>query len=229
MTDMLPTLAINGLFVGQVKFLDREGNTSAIVKTAAPGRVRLTERGLASDEQADRRVHGDEGKALHQFPAEHLAQLQTAFPEARNLHPGGLGENTSTTGMTEADICIGDRFRIGTAIVEVSQPRLPCWKIEHRTGVTGMVSYVFDHGIAGWYFRVLEAGEIGAGDTMIHVERPANAPTLALFWQLMRAQRPAAEALEQLANASGLEPDWRNKLLDRAERLRNGSAPELRT
>jgi len=224
MTKLLPTIHLDGVFVGSVKFLDREGNTSAIAKTAAPGRVQLTMQGLASDEQADRRVHGDEGKALHQFPAEHLAQLQTAFPEARNLHPGGLGENISTTGMTEADICIGDRFRIGTAIVEVSQPRLPCWKIEHRTGVTGMVSYVFDHGIAGWYFRVISAGEIGAGDTMIHLDRQANAPSLALFWQLTRAQRPAPEALEHLANAVGLEPDWRKKLLDRVDWLRRNAA-----
>jgi MOSC domain-containing protein YiiM len=221
MTTLLPTLDIDGLFVGQIKFLDREGNTSAIAKTAAAGRVQLTAHGLAGDEQADRRVHGDEGKALHQFPAEHLAQLQAAFPEARNLHRGGLGENISTTGVTETDICIGDRFRIGTAIVEVSQPRLPCWKIEHRTGVTGMVDYVFKHGIAGWYFRVLEAGEIGDGDRIVHLERPANAPALALFWQLMREQQPAPEALEQLANATGLEPDWRKKLLERATRLRN--------
>jgi MOSC domain-containing protein YiiM len=211
---------VDGLFAGRVALLENDSRSSAIAKSAVSGRLALTPTGLVGDEQADRRVHGDEGKALHLLPAEHLVRLQSAFPEARHLYPGGLGENISTAGQTECDVCIGDIFRIGTAWIQVSQPRRPCWKIDHRTGCDGMAAYIFLHGIAGWYFRVLEAGTIAVDDVMTHSERPVGAPTLMAFWNLTRNERYPAEALEQLATAPGLEPDWRTRLQERAAYLR---------
>jgi len=218
-----PQIAIDGLFAGQVAPLAGDGRSSAIVKMPVGGRCRLTTEGLAGDTQADRRAHGGGGKALHQFPAEHYARLAKAFPAAQNLVPGGLGENVSTRGLTEEDVCIGDIFRLGGARIQVSQPRTPCWKIDHRTACEGVSAFIAGHGLAGWYYRVLEAGEVGAGDSLEHLERPADAVTLAEFWRVIRTPRPAIDALLRLAYASGLDAQWAGKLTQRAEWLRNNA------
>jgi MOSC domain-containing protein YiiM len=221
-------IVIDGLFAGQVALLKGDSRSSAIVKTAVRGRCQLTAEGLAGDTQADRGVHGGDGKALHHYPAEHYAQLAAAFPDALHLAPGGLGENISTRGLTEADVCIGDVFRIGSARIQVSQPRTPCWKIDTRTACEGVSAFIGEHGLAGWYYRVLATGGVAAGDWLEHIERPADAVTLAEFWRVIRAQRPTLEALLRLAYASGLDEAWTGKLMQRVEWLRNnsqGSAP----
>lgn len=221
-------IAIDGLFVGQVAQLAGDSRSSAIVKKAVSGRCLLTAAGLQGDTQADRRVHGGVGKALHHYPAEYYAQLAAAFPDAHHLAPGGLGENISTRGMTEADVCIGDVFCIGSARIQVSQPRTPCWKIDTRTECEGVSAFIGEHGLAGWYYRVLGSGGIAAGDRLEHIERPADAVSLAEFWCVIRAPRPPIAALLRLAYASGLDETWAGKLLQRAEWLRNntqGNAP----
>lgn len=219
-----PPILIDGLYAGRVALLAGDSRSSAIVKTAVAGRCRLTAQGLAGDTQADRRAHGGGGKALHQFPAEHYVRLAAAFPAAQNLAPGGLGENISTHGLTEHDVCIGDIFRLGNARIQVSQPRTPCWKIDHRTACDGVAAFIAEHGLAGWYYRVLEAGEAGAGDRLEHLERPADAVTLAEFWRVLREPRPPLAALLRLAYASGLDPQWTGKLTQRAEWLRHNES-----
>jgi MOSC domain-containing protein YiiM len=223
---MNPPITVDALFVGQIARLAGDSRSSAIVKAPVSGRCRLTAEGLAGDTQADRRVHGGGGKALHQYPAEHYARLAAAFPEAQHLAPGGLGENMSTCGMTENDVCIGDVFAVGSARIQLSQPRTPCWKIDTRTTCDGVAAFIAEHGLAGWYYRVLEAGEIGAGDRLEHIERPAEAVTLAEFWRVTRTPRPSIAALLRLAHASGLDPQWTDKLMQRAEWLRNNGSSE---
>ncbi len=218
---MNPRIAVDGLFIGQVARLAGDSRSSAIVKTPVSGRCLLTAEGLTGDTQADRRVHGGGGKALHQFPAEHYALLAAAFPAAQHLMPGGLGENVSTRGLTENDVCIGDVFRLGGARIQLSQPRTPCWKIDHRTACAGVAAFIAEHGLAGWYYRVLEAGEVSPGDWLEHVERPVAAVSLVEFWRVTRAPRPSIEDLNRLAHASGLDAQWVGKLMQRAEWLRN--------
>ena len=221
-------IAIDGLFAGQVAQLKGDSRNSAIVKAPVSGRRLLAEEGLTGDTQADRRAHGGDGKALHHYPAEHYARLAAAFPDAQHLAPGGLGENISTHGLTEDHVCIGDVFRIGDACIQVSQPRTPCWKIDTRTACEGVSAFIGEHGLAGWYYRVLETGEVAAGECLEHIERPVDAVTLTEFWRVIRAQRPSIEALLRLAYATGLDEIWAGKLMQRAEWLRNnsqGSAP----
>ena len=220
---MNPRIAVDGLYVGQVALLAGDSRSSAIVKTPVAGRCLLTAEGLTGDTQADRRAHGGGGKALHQYPAEHYAQLAAAFPAAQHLAPGGLGENISTHGLTENDVCIGDVFRLGGARIQVSQPRTPCWKIDHRTACAGVAAFIAEHGLAGWYYRVLETGEIAPGDWLEHVERPADAVSLAEFLRVTREPRPSIEALNRLARATGLDAQWVGKLTQRAEWLRNNA------
>lgn len=208
-----------GLFVGRVGFLPGESRGSAIAKDALDGPCRIGPDGLAGDEHADPKAHGGAEKAVHLFPIEHYEALARAFPEARHLVPGGLGENISTRGLTEETVHIGDVFTLGTARLQVSQPRTPCWKIDARCGVEGIAAHVAEHGCSGWYFRVLAPGECRTGDSLAHVERPAGSISLARFQRGLRIQRPALELLDRFAAAPGLAPDWVRKIRGRIEWL----------
>lgn len=223
--ELMAPVAVTGLFVGRVGFLPGESRGSAIAKVPLVGPCTIGKNGFAGDEHADPRAHGGPEKAVHLFPAEHYETLALAFPEARHLVPGGLGENISTRGLSEENVHIGDIFALGTARLQVAQPRTPCWKIDARCGVEGIAAHVAEHGIAGWYFRVLADGSCLRGDALIHTERPAGSVSLARFHRGLRGQRPALELLHRLAGAPGLNPDWARKIRQRMEWLRdNGDA-----
>lgn len=215
----MPPVIVDGLFVGRVGLLPGESRGSAIAKTALAGPVTIGPEGLAGDEHADTRAHGGSEKAVHLFPREHYAALAQAFPEARHLQPGGLGENVSSRGLTEENTCIGDVFGLGSARLQVAQPRTPCWKIDARCGVEGVAAHVAQYGIAGWYFRVLEAGECVAGDLLVHLDRPTGAVTLARFNRSMAEHRPSLAALDRMATAPGLAPEWTRRIRERMARL----------
>lgn len=217
--ELIAPVIVTGLFAGRIGLLPGESRGSAIAKQALAGRVGIGSEGLEGDEHADPRAHGGSEKAVHLFPQEHHAALARAFPEARHLEPGGLGENLSTSGITEEDACIGDIFALGTARLQIAQPRTPCWKIDARCGVDGVAAHVAELGIAGWYFRVLVPGECAAGDVLKHLERPGGAVSLARFNSTLRAHRPALAALEHLATAPGLAFEWIHRIRDRMARL----------
>ena len=144
------------LFAGGVRPLPPNNRPSGIFKTALHQPAWVGMNGLAGDEQADLRVHGGPEKALHQYPAGNYAALANAFPDViSDLVPGSLGENLSVAGWDETNVCIGDIFQLGGAVIQVSQPRTPCWQIDSRFVVGGMTIYIHDHGLKGWYFRVL--------------------------------------------------------------------------
>ncbi len=222
--NRIPSCNIDAVFVGKVAVLADDSRSSAIVKTAVTGAVQLSDEGLVGDTHADRQAHGGPDKALHLFPAEHYATLLTAFPAARNLLPGGLGENITTRGLTEDTVCIGDIFALGAARIQVTQPRTPCWKIDRRTGCEGVAAHIAAHGCTGWHYRVLEPGAISAGDSLMHLERPAGSVPLARFWRTVRTPRPLPAVLSLLAAAPGLSPEWVQKLRDRIERLSRNEA-----
>ena len=219
--ELIAPVIVSGIFTGRIGFLPGESRGSAIAKEPLAGRCVIGVEGIAGDEHADPRVHGGSEKAVHLFPQENYATLVLAFPEARHLRPGGLGENLSTSGITENEACIGDVFALGTARLQIAEPRTPCWKIDARCGVEGVAAHVAEHGIAGWYFRVLAPGECAAGDALIHLERPPGAVSLAHFHQSQRAQRPDLAVLDRLADAPGLSPDWVRKIRSRIEWLQN--------
>ncbi|AVH29065.1 MOSC domain-containing protein [Vibrio diabolicus] len=149
------------------------GAQSAINKQVLPDRQHATELGFTSDEQGDPRFHGGIQKALHIYPSEHYPIWQqqlgkrTIFQSA-----GGFGENISSEGVTESTICLKDKIRIGSTLLEVSQGRMPCWKLNVRFDQHDMARRLQDTLRTGWYFRVLEEGDIGAGDKIILCERP---------------------------------------------------------
>ncbi len=150
----------------------RGDERSAIGKHPLAGKVRVTRLGLEGDEQADLAHHGGPDMAVHLYPLDHHAFWREELGDHPLLEtPGAFGSNLSVAGIAEEDVCLGDRFRLGTALVEACQPRKPCWKIEHRFERKRMVKRILQTGRCGWYYRVLEEGAVEAGDTLELVER----------------------------------------------------------
>jgi len=210
------------LFMGGIRPLPPDNKPTGIFKREIIMPAWLGHEGLSGDAQADRRVHGGPDKALHQYPLAHYARLAAAFPEARDLLvPGSIGENLSVPGWDEENICIGDTFRLGDTVIQVSQPRNPCWKIDHRYGIEGMAKLIDDEGITGWYFRVIEEGSIEPNCPFELMERKASEVSISKLLTLWHEHRPDPMALEALAATPGLAENWRKKLRDRADRLKN--------
>jgi MOSC domain-containing protein YiiM len=130
--------------------------------------------GFVADRQGDPRHHGGPEKAVHHYASEHYAFWRRElmpFPDVRNMAVGGFGENISTLGLTEENVCVGDVFQLGGATIQVTQPRQPCWKLAIRFNVEAMALKVQDSGRTGWYYRVLEPGEVGPHDALRRVRQ----------------------------------------------------------
>jgi len=149
----------------------RRDEQSAIAKHAIEGRVAITARGLTGDEQADLVHHGGPDMAVHHYPLDHHDFWRDELGAHDLLaRPGAFGSNLSVSGLREDGVHLGDRFRLGSALLEACQPRQPCWKIEHRFGHKGMVKTILETGRCGWFYRVLEEGEAQAGDMLERVD-----------------------------------------------------------
>ncbi|MFO6447640.1 MOSC domain-containing protein [Erythrobacter sp. NE805] len=185
---------------------------SAFAKRPQEGPVPIHAEGLAPDEQADRTVHGGPEQALHLYPLDHHAWWRGVIGDHPALaEPGGFGSNLGVTGLTEEHVHIGDRFRCGSALIEVSRPRSPCWKIEHRFGHKGMVAQVIKSGRCGWYFRVIETGEVAAGDCLERVAIGSADWSIARVFRALTAGKGSREELAQLAELPALTPHLRAK------------------
>jgi MOSC domain-containing protein YiiM len=186
--------------------------TSAIAKRPREGLVQIHADGLAPDEQADRTVHGGPEMALHLYPLDHHDWWRGQIGDHPALdEPGAFGSNLAVRGLSEEHVHIGDRFRLGTALIEISQPRQPCWKIEHRFGAKGMVTAVVQSGRSGWYFRVIEPGEVQAGDQMQRVAIGAENWTVARAFRALVAGKATPKELAELAALPTLTPRLREK------------------
>lgn len=200
------------LCVGQSKPIDG-GKRSAIDKRAVEGPVRIETLGLAGDAQADRRHHGGPHMAVHHYPADHYPFWRGQLPDLERLNqPGAFGENLHAAGLTETDVFIGDRFRLGSALLEVSMGRQPCATLERFFG-HDMVRRILANHRCGCYFRVLEEGEAEAGDTLELVERPQSSWSVErAFSVLFDPKNPGARGeLAELASLPALSPQWRAK------------------
>ncbi|UBM12366.1 MOSC domain-containing protein [Cupriavidus metallidurans] len=207
-------IPIAAVLAGRVKPFGPKGVPSGIEKTVVSGSVRITKLGLDIDEQGDPKHHGGPEKALHHYPRDHYPVWHdTLAAHGGNVDvldaPGAFGENFSTHGLTEAEVCIGDRFRVGTALVEVSQARQPCWKLNHRFGYAAMSRSVQERGRTGWYYRVIEEGEVSAGDRMVLVARPYPQWTLQRLLHVLYVDRLNDTALAEMADLAPLAESWR--------------------
>lgn len=184
----------------------RGGEQSAIAKTPVSGPVFIGELGLSGDHQADKIDHGGPEMAVHQYPQDHHAFWREQIGDHALLsNAGAFGTNLVVTGMRESDIWIGDRFRLGDAVLEACQPRQPCWKIEHRFDQKAMVKKIIKSGHCGWFYRVIETGNAQAGDALIRMERGDEAWSMArifkTIWGVSKdpAEKPTLAEMQELA------------------------------
>jgi MOSC domain-containing protein YiiM len=231
---------VDALLTGKVAPLGDSGKRSGIDKHPVSTRVRLDETGLEGDEQADHKHHGGAEKALHHYAFDHYAMWRDEWLSssiggggadgrdaqraltgiARFASRGAFGENLSTHGMTEANVCVGDVYRIGNAIVQLSQPRQPCWKLNLRFTRDDMSRRVQQTLRTGWYYRVLEAGDVGAGDRIERLARVHPQWTVERLLHVLYVDRDNLAALEQMANLDTLTASWRATA---AKRLASGA------
>lgn len=194
---------------------------TGIYKTRVTQPLPLGYDGFTGDRQGDLRNHGGPHRTLCQYPAEHYAYWRTLYPHsAASFLPGGFGENISTQGLTESDVCVGDIFRLGSAIIQISQPRMPCWRLSRKLGLLKLAKQMAQNGLSGWLYRTLEPGIIAPGDKLELTHRPTHAITLAALWTTRTATEPDLEKLERFANLEELYKSWRLAFSSRLEYLR---------
>ena len=181
---------------------------SGFAKKPVSGPVFLDHDQLAGDGQADRTVHGGPEKALLGYCADHYKHWQTEL-ERPDLTDGAFGENLALTGLDEEEAAIGDRFACGSALIEISQPRQPCWKLARRCRLPTMPAKAIASGRLGWYFRVLTPGMIQAGDVLVRASRAHPEWTIARINRLFFGPPAAAQALlEEAALLPGMSPEF---------------------
>jgi len=189
---------------------------SGICKEPAVGPVWLGKTGLSGDGQADLKHHGGSDKAVLAYAEAHYPRWQKELGLPRFFH-GATGENFVISGQSEASACIGDIYRIGKAVVQVSQPRQPCWKPARRWNVPDLALRMQNTGRTGWYFRVLEEGAVETGTEVILLDRPYPQWTIARCNEIMYRRREDRESAMQLAACPSLSESWVRTLLKRAE------------
>ena len=201
---------VDYLLTGKVAALAGTVHLSGIAKQVLSGRIWCGERGLHGDEQGDRLFHGGPDKAVHHYPREHYPFWRGQLGE-RELwsHPGAFGENISTTGCSEHDVCIGDRFSLGEALLEVSQARQPCWRLNLRFAQSDMSRLVQQSGKTGWYYRVLQSGWIAAGDELILQARPHPQWPLSRILDVLYCRPVEPDLLHELLAIGNFPPSWR--------------------
>ncbi|XXF78606.1 MOSC domain-containing protein [Myxococcaceae bacterium GXIMD 01537] len=197
---------------------------SGTYKEPVHGPVRLGLVGLAGDGQADLKVHGGPEKAVLGYGAGHYDFWRERLGRP-DVGPGAFGENLVLEGASESTVCIGDVVRVGTARLQVSQPRQPCWKQARRWGRKDMPLLLQETGRVGWYYRVLEEGEVKEGLDVELLGRPCPAFTVAHAHATMHgSDREAAAAL---AECAFLSPGWRESMRRRAAGTRGDDRPRL--
>lgn len=210
--------------VGPVAPLGPNAVPSGFVKRTVAGRVGATSDGLAGDAQADRRCHGGNDKAVYGYGDAAYAVWRDMFPRhAPRLIPGSMGENLTLAGVDETTVCIGDRVGIGTALLQVTEPRQPCFKLALHFDDPAMPRAMTRSGLSGWYYRVLEPGMVAAGDPHVLIDRPNDSWPVRRFFEVIIARADGRELLTEMLAIEGLSEGWKLKALQRLARLRGGA------
>jgi MOSC domain-containing protein YiiM len=197
--------------------------TSGIWKEPVNGRVVVEGINLHGDDQADRRVHGGPDKAVYAYSTEDYTWWADVL--GRDLGAGTFGENLTTEGIDLSGCVIGQEWHVGTAVLQVAQPREPCFKLGMRMGDADFVELFGSSGRSGTYLRIQEPGDIGAGDPIVASLPPSHGLTVGD----LVAVRPSTPIplLERIATINDVPEDWRTMALRRLARLRGNDGPRL--
>lgn len=195
--------------------MDREWS-SGIFKEPVQGPIWLGKANLIGDGQADLKHHGGPEKAVFVYSREHYKKWQEELG-INDMITGGMGENFSVENVTERSISIGDTFQIGDAVVQVSQPRQPCWKPARRYKMKKLALLIQNTGRTGWYFRVLQAGLVEAGQKFTLLDRPFPNWTVEICNHIMHQEKHDFKKMKELAECELLTPSWRTTLIKRVD------------
>lgn len=195
--------------VSRPRTVSIDGRTYAtgIYKEAVSGPVQLRRLNLDGDGQGDLKNHGGERQAVYCYPQEHYAYWAERLARD-DFEYGQFGENFTTLGLLESEVCIGDSFRVGAAIVQVTQPRVPCYKLANKMGVRGFDKAFLRANRSGFYVRVLEEGDVGAGDTILPVSKDPVGMTVAEVNAALYLDKQPAAA-ERALIIEALSPGWK--------------------
>ena len=182
---------------------------TSIFKTPVAHRVRVTRTNIEGDEQSDLSVHGGPEKAIYAYPAEHYDFWRRELPDAE-LTWGAFGENLTTLGLLEDEVWIGDHYRIGSAELVVTQPRMPCYKLAIRFGQTEMVKRFLESRRSGFYLAVEREGDVGADDAIERIARDERRLSVADVVKLYGADSANQPLLESASNHPSLPSTWRD-------------------
>jgi MOSC domain-containing protein YiiM len=206
--------------IGLPRLLIRDGDpvSTGIFKDPVAGRVMLRTLNLEGDRQADLSVHGGPTKAVYAYPSEHYDYWKHELP-GMELPWGMFGENFTTAGLLESELNIGDRFRIGSATVMVTEPRMPCYKLAIKFGRPDIVKRFLASERTGFYFSVLREGEVGAGDTIESVERSDDGLRVSDITSLYTREKRNIGLLRRAIKVEALPESWKSYFQHRLEKL----------
>jgi MOSC domain-containing protein YiiM len=215
--SLMQVISVN---VGQPRELVLKGQTvvTGIFKEAVEGRIAVGRLNLEGDRQADLTVHGGLEKAIYAYPAEHYSFWREQFPEME-LPWGMFGENLTITGLLEDTVHIGDHFRVGSAKLRVTQPRLPCYKLGIKFGREDILRRFLRSGMTGFYFAVLEEGEVAAGDPISLLHRDEHQIKVAEIVRLYHQDKYNLDLIRRVVAVEALPEEWRDYFQQRIEKL----------
>ena len=204
--------------VPQLVMSHGEPVSTGIFKAPVSGRVMLRTLNLDGDRQADLSVHGGPSKAVYGYPSEHYEYWKKELPDME-LPWGMFGENFTTEGLFESDLNIGDRFRIGTALVMVTEPRLPCYKLGLKFGRSDIIRRFLASERTGFYFAVLQEGELGAGDLIEPMPESKSGVRVSDITRLYVRDKHNVELLRRAVEVEALPESWRGYFQNQLQKL----------
>ena len=213
-------MKIVSLNVGRPRLVLRndEPVSTGIFKEPVSGRVMLRTLNLDGDRQADLTVHGGPEKAVYVYPSEHYPFWKSELPDM-DLPWGMFGENFTSEGLNETETHIGDKFRIGSAEVMVTQPRMPCYKLGIRFGRTDIIKRFLVSERSGFYLSVLKEGEVGVGDEFQLIEKNASGVRVVDVTRLYSSEKENADLMRRAIATAALPESWREYFQRRIENL----------
>jgi MOSC domain-containing protein YiiM len=215
-------MKIIALNVGLPRIVMRNSEpvSTGIFKEPVAGRVMLRTLNLDGDRQADLSVHGGPDKAVYAYPSEHYEFWKRELPELE-LPFGMFGENFTTEGLNEREASIGDKFRVGSAEIMVTQPRMPCYKLGLKFGRADIIKRFLESERSGFYFSVLREGDVGAGDDIESTEKNRSGVRVIDVTRLYASEKSNKDLLRRAIATEGLPESWRTYF---ERRLRNLAA-----